>query len=509
MVEEERKYEVDDSFVVPDLSACAPEQGRVAARSPVTLVATYHDTADLRLARADVSLRHRKGDDLPWTVKLPTGSPGVRHEISRPGRARSLPRELAELVTVFSRGAPLAPAAVVRTERHAYDVRDRDGALLAEVVDDRVTVLDEGGHPTGAFRELEVERKAGDPALLDRIGDLLQDAGARGGTFTPKHVRALGAAAQAEPDLVPPAGLPADPTAGDVVTEAVRSGVRRLLEHDPLVRLRAPVGGNDTAVHQMRVGCRRLRSELRTFAPLVRPAWARPLRAELTWLAGVLGAARDAEVLRQRLRRTAALDPASPLDPATVDRLDAVLAARQEEALAAVDEALRSPRYLALVDALVLAAAAPRLAPRADAAATKALPRLVAKPWRKLAGGAAGGGAPALDALGPDEQWHEVRKQGKQARYAVNAVAPVLGRDAAKLGRALSRVQDLLGEHQDAAVAAHTWAALAGDRPGDHQLAVDAGRLLERERASIRRVRAEFPDAWRRAARRRRTKWLP
>ncbi|MBX7268520.1 CYTH and CHAD domain-containing protein [Micromonospora sp. Llam7] len=509
MVEEERKFTVEPEWLMPDLSPAAPVGGSVRALPPVTLVATYHDTVDLRLARAGVSLRHREGDELPWTVKLPTDSPGVRHEISRAGAPGELPAELAELVTVFHRGAPLAPAAVVRTDRHGHEILDRAGTVLAEVVDDRVTVLDAEGTGTGGFREVEVERKAGDVELLDRLGGLLGDAGAEGGDFTPKHVRALGRAATAEPDLVAPAELPADPTAAAVVTEAVRREAGRLLAHDPLVRLRAPVGDDDTAVHQMRVACRRLRSDLKTFRPLVRPAWARPLRTELKWLADALGAARDTEVLRERLRRTAAADPVSPVDPAAVDRLDEVLAGWQEAALAGVDEALRSARYLALVDALVLAARAPRLTPRAKAPARQVLARLVGRPWRQLAGTAKKpGGVAALDPAGPDEQWHTVRKQGKQARSAVTAVAPVLGRDAAKLARALAKVQNLLGEHQDAAVAAQTWRAVAEERPADHQLAVTAGRLLERERAAVRRARADFPYAWRRASRRRRTRWL-
>src|SRR5918998_949159 len=132
MVEEERKYAVDDGWVLPDLSGSAPAGGGVRARPAATLVATYFDTVDLRLARAGVSLRHREGDDLPWTVKLPTDSPGVRHEISRAGPADEPPTELVELFTVFPRGAPLAPAAVVRTVREAHDVHDADGTVLAE-----------------------------------------------------------------------------------------------------------------------------------------------------------------------------------------------------------------------------------------------------------------------------------------------------------------------------------------------------------------------------------------
>nr|MDT0663012.1 CYTH and CHAD domain-containing protein [Micromonospora sp. DSM 115978] len=510
MLEEERKYEVAESFELPELSGALPDGGSLVELPTATLTATYFDTTDLRLARAGVSLRHRRGDKAPWTVKLPADAPGVRHEISRPGKAKAMPAELAELVTAYSRGAALTPAAVVRTVRRGYELRAADDTVLAEVADDAVTVLDDGRKVRSGFRELEVERKAGDRDLLDAVEAALTGAGAVAGGFVPKHVRALGEAAAAPPDLIAPADLPADPTAGDVVTAAIRHGAGRLLAHDPLVRLRAPVGDDDTAVHQMRVGCRRLRSDLRTFRPLVDSDWANPLREELRWLAGVLGGARDAEVLRARLRRTADADPLAPLDGAAVDRIDAVLAARQSDALAAVDEALTSERYAALVETLVAATRAPKLTGRAGGPATEVLPRIVGKPWHRLTDGSDGmDGAGDLDPAAPDERWHAVRINGKKARYAVDAVAPVLGGGAAKLAKSLGRVQNLLGEHQDAAVAAETWLSVAATDPADHAMAVTAGRLVERERAAIHTVRAEFPEAWRQATKGSRTNWLP
>ncbi|WP_422770912.1 CHAD domain-containing protein [Plantactinospora sp. WMMC1484] len=508
MLEEERKYDVDPDFTLPEFSGALPDGVRVVELSPVTLTATYLDTADLRLARAGVSLRHRRGDELPWTVKLPADSPGVRHEISRPGRRKSPPAELTALVTAYSRGAELAPAAVVRTVRRAYELRDGSDRLLAEIADDAVSVLD-GKRIRATFREIEVERKEGDQDLLDRVEAALTGAGARAGGFTPKHVRALGPAADGPPDLVPPGELPEPPSAGDVVVAAIRRGIGRILAHDPLVRLRAPVGDDDTAVHQMRVGCRRLRSDLRTFGPLIRKAWATPLRDELKWLAGVLGQARDAEVLRDRLHQTASADPLSPLDPEAVGRIDRVLADRHDAALAAVDEALGSPRYHALVESLVDAARAPQLTARADEPAAEVLPRLVARPWHRLTDGDDEvDGAADLRGDAPDERWHAVRINGKRARYAVDAVAGVLGGDAAKLAKALSKVQNLLGEHQDAAVAAQTWQSIAEENPADHAVAVTAGRLVERERAATRTARAAFPEAWDRASRGRRTAWL-
>lgn len=508
MLEEERKYAVDPAFAVPELAAALPAGARMVRPAQVTLTATYLDTSDLRLARAGVSLRHREGDELPWTVKLPADLPGVRHEVSRPGQSDRVPTELVALVTAYTRGAPVAPAAVVRTVRQAYELRTVDDHLLAELADDAVSVLD-GDEVRATFREIEVERRAAGRDLLDRIEELLLRAGARQAGFTPKHVRALGAAATGEPDLVAPGPTADRPTAGDAVTDAIRRHVARILTHDPLVRLRVPAG-DDSGVHQMRVGCRRLRSDLRTFRPLVRSAWSRALRDELKWLADALGGPRDAEVLRDRLRRTAGSDPLSPLDETAVARIDGVLAARQERALAALDEALTSDRYPTLVESLVAATRQPQLSRRAGAPAGKVLPRLVAKPWRRFAYGGNGiDGAADLGPTDPDERWHATRINGKKARYAVNAVAPVVGGESRQLAKALSKVQNLLGEHQDAAIAADTWLAIAAEHPDDHAMAVVAGRLAERERQIIHAVRAEFPERWSRATQPQLIGWLP
>src|ERR687883_1111535 len=111
----------------------------------------------------------------------------------------------------------------------------------------------------------------------------------------------MGSGASAPPDLAAPKALPHKPKAGDVVTAALRRDMARIFGFDPLVRLHEPLPDGDTPVHQMRVGCRRLRSDLRSFAALLDEAWAEDLLAELGWIAGILGAARDAEVLHERL----------------------------------------------------------------------------------------------------------------------------------------------------------------------------------------------------------------
>ncbi len=185
MLEEERKYEVDPGFRLPDLSGCVPDGGRLIVRPALKLRATYYDTADLRMARAGASLRFRRGDDEPWTVKLPTNAPGVRNEISMPGSSRTLPPRLLELVTSYTRGADLAAVTVLSTIRHAHQLLDSDDRVLVEVVDDAVSVSD-GRRVAGKFREIEVERKSGKARLLDQVEVVLRDAGAvRAEEFTP------------------------------------------------------------------------------------------------------------------------------------------------------------------------------------------------------------------------------------------------------------------------------------------------------------------------------------
>jgi CHAD domain-containing protein len=256
-------------------------------------------------------------------------------------------------------------------------------------------------------------------------------------------------------------------------------------------------------VHQMRVACRRLRSDLRTFAPLVDPDWAGGLRDELTWLGGSLGAARDLEVQRDRIARAAQADPLAPVDADAVGRIDAVLADREKHALAEVEAALATDRYAQLLERVVEAARHPALRPEADLPAEKVLTPLVAKAWRKLERA-----VEKLQPYGPDHDWHQVRIKAKRARYAAEAAAPALGSEAKRLGSAASSLQDLLGDHQDAVVAADTLLGIAAEHPDDLQLAVTCGRLVERERADVRRVRAEFPAAWKKAHRSRNTRWL-
>lgn len=465
MLEEEQKYEVPSSFRLPKLTGLVPKSAKV-------LDATYYDTADLRLARAGASLRYRQGDELPWTVKLATGIPGVRQEISQAGKPGKPPAELRWLVTSLTRGAPLKKVAQLHQERQRWDLV-AEGEAQAEIADDTVT------SGTLTFRELEVERKAGSPKLLSTVDRALRKAGATPSPWPSKLARVL--AVQDPPDLVPAGDPPSSHSAPqDMVTWAVRTHVRRILDHDPLMRLGLTLPDGDTPVHQLRVGCRRLRSALRAFAPVLQKPWATQIRDELGWFASLLGAARDTEVLRNRLALTAAADLLAPMDPAVIEAIDATLAQRKSAALAGAAKAMRGKRYVDLIELLTLATHEIPFAKRPSAKATA---ELTGAPAKKLAREVS-----SLTADAPDEQWHKVRIHVKRARYTAEAA----GQPKAVV-KSLAALQDLLGEHQDAAVAAEVWLSFAGDPA----LAVTAGRLYERERAFVRQARQSFAHAWR------------
>jgi CHAD domain-containing protein len=504
--EVESKFRVHPPFVLPELADRSPGVARVTGPVRSELRAMYFDTGDLRLAREGITLRHRTGEGRSdgWHLKLPAAEEGpaeetrARYELGQAGDSAQLPARLRRLLTVYLRGAPLGPVATLATDRLTYCLEAEQGAPLAELTDDTVSVL-EGPHIAARFREVEVEDRGGGPEVLHTVGLLLRGAGAVGGAFTPKLVRALGPQASRPPDPPPPGQVLAGEAAAVAVRDILRGYVRTVMSRDVAVRRGLP-----DAVHQMRVAVRRLRSALRTFRPLLDAAWADGLRRELSWLADELGATREAEVLYARLRTALdALPGELVLGRARAlvqERVGGELAAATESASAALD----GERYLALVDRLVDAAWQPLTNPAAEEPAGPTLASLVEQSWRKARAAAA---SLLGDPERPDEDWHQARIRVKRARYAAEAATPMFGRQATRFARGLAGVQDVLGEHQDAVVARETVRRLAtGPRVGGAGFTL--GLLYAAETDARSTARAAFPAAWRQAAAPGRRRWL-
>ncbi|HSL10531.1 MAG TPA: CYTH and CHAD domain-containing protein [Actinomycetota bacterium] len=496
-VEREVKLPVAPAFRVPALVGL-PGGARAVDRGSSTLHTVYYDAPDLRLLRAGASLRYREGQG--WTVKLPPvrRAPALaREELGFPDDGGVVPSDALALLRAYLRSADVVPVLRLRTERARVDIEVGE-RVVAELSDDAVEIV-AGGPGRVRFRELEVERTHDDAdptgdAVVEAVVERLRAAGAAAPDPTPKPARALGSLATAPADVVVPE-LPAVPTAGDVVRHAVASSVLHLVRHDPVVRLGTDVEG----VHQMRVATRRLRSDLRTFRPLVDEAWTRSLRDELGWLGDALGTARDADVLLGRIRgRIASIDETER--PATAGIVEA-LERRAKEAHAALADVLASDRYVDLLDALVVAANAPSFTPAAAGPADAALAPLVRRPWKRLRRSAR-----AAQRRPSAERLHRARIDAKRLRYASETVAVVVGEPARRVAARAEAVQDVLGEHQDAIVALSWLRSWSSGASADGAFA--AGVLADRELSAAADARERWRHAWRRLERRKLRSWM-
>jgi CHAD domain-containing protein len=416
--ETERKYDVPEGFELPSLTGSAGI--RVAGDADaLDLDATYFDTDELSLMRNRRTLRRRTGGhDAGWHLKTP-GDAGSRREHRLPlGQSNGeVPVELRKQVRAIIRRRPLHPVAELRTHRVETPLKDASGRTLALVAQDRVTAVVDGEEQ--GWQEVEVELVDGDASVLDAVERKLIAAGARAAAGPSKVARALGDRA---PLLDPKSKIKVNP-----VLRYAKEQRDDLTRFDPGVRR-----GEGEAVHKMRVATRRLRSCLKTFKRTFPDATE--VRDELKWLAALLGEVRDGQVLEGKLLEGVEF-------PEVATRIREHLDDQIERGRAALDEALESERYLALLDRI------DRLVDETERVEDNPLKR-VRSDLQKA--------DELLDqalAAGEDHELHEARKSYKRARYAVEVFEPTVGKPAKQLIKALTELQDVLGAHQDSVVA--------------------------------------------------------
>lgn len=274
--------------------------------------------------------------------------------------------------------------------------------------------------------------------------------------------------------------LTAGSPVGVLVAAALVKGSDRLQRSIVMVRK-----SEDDAIHQVRVSCRRLRSDLRLFRKYLAGDWAKALRDDLAGLAMSCGEARDLEVIAALVRDTATSED----DAEHVSTILTTLTLGLERAAARSAEVVTSDRTALLVEDLEAVAAAPQLKEKAARPCGEVLPQLLAAARRTF--------DEAADQLKPwtaDDDWHEVRLLAKRVRYAADTGASVLGEEVKGVAVQAAKFQDLLGKHQDHCAAADALSGLAREAAaeGDAELSFTLGRLTERHRAARRPLREEF-----------------
>ncbi|MEU4090007.1 CYTH and CHAD domain-containing protein [Streptomyces aureus] len=493
-----RTYEApvaDDASWLAALSGVEAIES-VEERGTDELEAVYYDTDDLRLAGASATLRRRTGGtDAGWHLELPM--PGdSREELSAPP-SEVIPDTLRDLAVSRVREAELRPVVRIRSTRRIRHLLDAAGTVLAELSLDDVRAERLRATTTPAsWTEMEVEFLGDvDSALMGRVEETLREEGIGRAGHSSKLARALKVTGAGVP-LVPHARretvVPG--SAADEVLRYVERQARTLVDIDPAVRRDLP-----DAVHKMRVTCRRLRSILRSYRSVLDREVTDPIREELKWVGGELGAARDQEVLVERLgSRIRALPPGLLLG-----RVDARLqewnVTRTNEARQRTLDALRSPRYLELLNSLTALTEQPPLARKAEHRPEKVMVKSILKEYERLADRV----AHALE-LSPgterDEALHQARKAAKKTRYATEPARAALGKPAKRLGKRVKGVQKVLGEHQDSVVARPALRNLALEAHAAHEPSFTWGLLYGQEQAAGDRSERELPDAWARAS---------
>lgn len=411
----------------------------------------YYDTPGLELARAGLSLRVRRSEGrFIQTLKTPPDSGGStfsRGEFEWPVESDlpnvallasetidgSLPTDLSDLRPVFTsemkrtRLAVRAAGCNTRIELCLDHGRVNAGQHFQEISEIEAELID-GSSPRPLYA-LGKELLQGFPEALCHIG-------------TESKAQIGYRLLTGEPPLSRKARdfeLPHDVT----VVDGLRRILRECTEHF-LANQAAALAGDIDGIHQARVATRRLRAALSLFDRFLSEVETARLRAELKWLAGELGNARDWDVLVTRT-----------LPSRDLGRTYQRRAAKQRAAAhARLAAALRSSRCAEIILNLGLLAENEEPSTTGDGATLQApLSEIGATLLTKVARKARKAGGRRIERLDHDAR-HRARKKLKRLRYAASFLAPLYRRKRTTryLGK-LEKLQDVLGELNDDAVA--------------------------------------------------------
>ncbi|HEY4017325.1 MAG TPA: CYTH and CHAD domain-containing protein [Pseudonocardiaceae bacterium] len=464
--------------------------------------ATYYDTKDLRLAKAGIGVRKvASGQGVEWWASVPVGDSRC-HEVRFPPvepERELVPAELGALLVAHTAGRELRPCAQVATERDRWRLTDTDGAVIADVVVDDVTGRTLGLRPVrvSSWQEVRVDAHGDRPDLVKQVSARLSEAGWPRSRRHDPLARILRTCQNAGTQAL----LGRKASAAEVLGRYLHDQIAALRAADVALRLNEPDG-----LHDLRVSVRRLRNCIRVFGKYFEPASIRSVRSDLVWLSGVLGDARDVEVVRQQISASLRALPAElVLGPVSVE-LERLLARREAAVADTVQAAISGPRYLALQKALERLLVSRPYRPAADQRATTVLPRQIRKSYRKVCAAV----EDASGARGPkrDAALHSVRRKVKRLRHACEAAEPVIGKPAERTRRRTKEIQRTLGNHHDGAEVRRTLRELGSKAHLDGGNGFTFGLLHGQAGERGARQEAEFAEQWRSLTHTKTGRWL-
>ena len=290
----------------------------------------------------------------------------------------------------------------------------------------------------------------------------------------------------------------------EAAAKTLRLHLARMLEHEEGTRL----GEDIEELHDMRVSTRRMRMALRVFSDYLDPDVMRPVLKGLRRTGRTLGAVRDLDVFNDKTRRY--LDELPPDRAAELDGLLAAWSGERDRQRERMVDYLDGRRYRDFVERTLELLDGPveRLAPRASAAPR---PQRVAQVLPGVLYADMGAVWAFEGQLGgpdaPLPRFHALRIACKGLRYTLEFFEDVLGSGARPLIKNVKRLQDHLGDLQDAVVTCGilrdyitwgTWRHKGHDLPGPVEIVVAPGpaRYLATRQEEMERLILTFPEAW-------------
>ncbi len=420
------------------------------------LCSFYFDTPDFDLWRQGIALRLRR-DRGRWLQTVKGGGTvrsGLHERVEletevagpHPDYTKITEGALGEYFASPRLRAQLKPVFVTEFKRSSRTLELGPGVTV-EASLDRGEI--KSGGVAELVSELELELKSGPAShLFDYALKLLEAAPLRVENRS-KAERGYALARGERPAPVKSGAVPlgTDMTVGDAFKMIVWATLAHLQANEQGVL----EGRDPEYLHQMRVALRRLRSAFSVFAAVLPKTATEPLVAELKWLAGALGPARDWDVfvsetlppIQEAFAEHAAVTRLARectrlRSAADQEAQHAVASARYERLLLGVAAWLAAEKWLGEADEAALA----RLRSPAGEFAAGVLEQRYARVRKR------GRQLRRLSAA----ELHQLRIAVKKLRYATDFFAPLFGAKRARgMPSRLGRLQNILGAMNDAA----------------------------------------------------------
>jgi|GEM_PF-1997158 len=264
----------------------------------------------------------------------------------------------------------------------------------------------------------------------------------------------------------------------DFVTETFQASIRTLVEKSDSARNPKDV----EALHDFRVGLRKLRSHLRSFESTLGTKWVRLQRDRLEWLDSYVRPVRDVDVLILRLNNDVK-QLGMEIDSEVIKSLHLSLAIASQRERARLKIAMDSQLFSELMQELG--------SWTVDSIAFRKEPRILEN-WLKELGRASRKEiftiALNLNEQSPDRELHKLRIKSKRARYLAEASIPVLGQKAKRRAKEYESIQNFLGEYHDSYVMSQ-WLSNLANSQSEFQPTTSALRGWEDRHRTELRVR--------------------